>query len=1045
MKLRQKNSKVLAAVLKTLTVHALSFSLLYSPTVAAQNALLDGAGAILNGIQGFGQQMQQQRQQQLAQAQMQSQMQALQPQPVPSQYFPRCAVSKAVTDFPEGACDNPPAPGDQAGVGQLQSFKALSVSYESFFENLLAENQNSGAPQGPQCLKEEAARAEAQIQDKINALQALIGKVNKEIQAFDQANRKIKEQMEDVRSELYGSPADQEDRNKTLLTQFSGTCQTYFAGNNAQIRTRGFSALRDEMDTVNADAGRFKNNSKGYEAELKAMVGGIEKEVKRGGLSVLIASDDVRAAMRESGSTTEFGSLTNVVNAKARNLQRNLEVLQKDLSDVGFEVGLSDFDGDFQEKFKNFSEGSLDYFKKEAVSNCVSGADRTLGTGLTTDQILNGLRHRNFGSGGGPTQTLNNYKAALSEILNSDAFIQDKMNSIAALDRQYGVGNIFIQTKRAGQTDYPTPYGLYQAQIEYCEAQVTQNDTFSTDPSKRSQLNGSYADRIQRAEKALKKALLIEKEFVSELSNAIINRVKNCEGIEYKADSCIMGSSGNSSAIATGNPNFCIAHATTCSNQIQSCFQEADTIVKKKQQQMATLGAQHNAQVSGLVARQEFFLNQIKAQVVADAEFIKRTFPGVAYEFPNDLFVELPEEVMSPKFGVALRGGDSNNSLVKDLPLKMEGLVNILKQQKQKANGFWKDYIAKQTQGMKSDAKKWSQLKEQCNAAIAGYNEAVNMANQAEAEGLGKTAGFCQKFDALASNPMAGCGDADQLFEDSMNISAGLQAANITRQAALEYKQFCNQANNEREAEDQERSSEEDEFLALNDACNDNPEGTDFEDLLAEDVMAQLPSDFRSERELIQKFLNNELEEGVSLPRSLRSTPYYTNVLRPAQRALTGAYSRPSFPEPREGEDNATVEDFEKLFDFTKADYEERYSQENWDKMGFCARHRVHQLFEAAADNNTKNGATFIDEARSEASSLVISGSAPSNAARAIASINTNVTTSDSGRIGERMRGAPCMAQQGYNGAQGFNLNSFDASILGPDASGVLNSITGGR
>ena len=44
--------------------------------------------------------------------------------------------------------------------------------------------------------------------------------------------------------------------------------------------------------------------------------------------------------------------------------------------------------------------------------------------------------------------------------------------------------------------------------------------------------------------------------------------------------------------------------------------------------------------------------------------------------------------------------------------------------------------------------------------------------------------------------------------------------------------------------------------------------------------------------------------------------------------------------------------------------------------------------------------------------------------ARAIASINDSVTTSDSGRIGEQMNGVPCMAQQGNNGAMGGNIFS---------------------
>ena len=63
-------------------------------------------------------------------------------------------------------------------------------------------------------------------------------------------------------------------------------------------------------------------------------------------------------------------------------------------------------------------------------------------------------------------------------------------------------------------------------------------------------------------------------------------------------------------------------------------------------------------------------------------------------------------------------------------------------------------------------------------------------------------------------------------------------------------------------------------------------------------------------------------------------------------------------------------------------------------------------------------------------------------AARAVANAQRRVAQSESGRIGERLNGVPCMAQQGFNGSSGFDINNFDLGILGAQGFDAVNALT---
>jgi len=995
-----------------------------------QQGLMQGLKVGLDMVQGITGQMQQQRMQAMQAQQMQAQMQGLQPQKVPSKYFPQCAVSKAVTDFPEGACAAPPAPGDQAGLSQLQSFRQLSVSYESFFENLLATSQNSPQPVGVQCLEEEKKKVEGQIKDKINGLSILIGNVNKEIQAFKQRNQKVQEAMEKTRAALYGSPKSEDDKKANLLVDLTPACQTFYQSKGKlEARSKGLTGLKDSVEIERDKSTKFINNRTSYVADVRAQMDGIQKEIEANGLSVAASNDTLGQALRnvalDSGKTFDFGSMGNLLGAKVSNFQRDFKNIQRDLSDVGFSINMDDFDGEFQDRFKNFSKGSAQYFRKEMVSDCVSGKSRT-NTGLSTQQIMDGLRHRTLR--GPSTTTLQSYKTALQNILQSDAFIQDKEAAIKRLDQDYGVGEIYIQVQgSAGRSGSVTPYELYRQQIALCEAKLDQDNTFSTESGSRADV--SINDKIEQAERALKKALNLEKSFISDLKQSIYDRVVNCEGIEPSQESCSYGE-GSFSALNPQDSNFCVAAGSTCATQVNGCFSEVATVVTNKETEMKTLAATHNEQVSATVARNEFFLNQIKQQVFADAQLIRRFIPGAHYDVPKDLFVKMPEEILDPSLGVAIA---DPNQMINELPKKLEDLQRMLEGQMKAVDREMTQYIAQQRSGMSKDSKKWSELKNQCIAAINGYNQAVAQANEAQNEAFGKSMEFCQKFRNAATNPGAGCGMAEELYSDVSTIGAGIQNRAAIGASVSEFQAYCNSVNNEGEEDSGPATSTEQAFSLLNDLCQSG-DSSSVLSLLTERAESSIPPSISGEdRTIIEGLLRDPSNRAPasSLSGSVRLSPFYASFILPILELQNSDYDLPELESGGDTEIRSVVEEARN-----------RVTGDDGDARNFCRGYQAHRLTHAF---NEANGGEneFETERYNELKTSVFAPSdgVARSAASALAEAQRRVAQSDSGNIGERMAATPCMAQQGRNGSNGFNLNSFDAGQLGQGGMDIINSL----
>jgi hypothetical protein len=1008
------------------------------PTSAQANdtmSAISGAMGIVN--QGMQQALQQQ-QAAVAQAQMQAAIQKMQPQLVPSKFHPQCRVPMAVSPYPEGGCDDPiSGPQD---LMKVQAFKQLSISYKDYFTKLSAENQNSAAPIGVQCVEEANKRALAQFQDKVNALEALIAQVRKEGQAFEQEQQKIKEEMDKLADTLYRGTAKRNDEgSKNPLQEFTPACQTYFKNEGSTaIRRSGLANYKVQAETYRNEAGTFQNNKGSYVTDIKNQLNTLKTQIKKDGIGPALSGGGIKNLLNLGGKTFNYGSVDTVVNATLANFNRDFQVIKKDLSRVGYNVDIADMDGNFIDRTKRFSQSAGDFFRKEAIAECVNGSG-DMGIGLSTQQIIDGLRHRRTS---GSSTTLRSYKTALQNILDSDAFIEDKMAAIQRLDKRYGVGEVYLQIKGADATSRnTTPYGLYKSQIDACKVRISQDDTFSTSKRLRSQ-GGSVEERINDAERALNKAIKLEQNFVSELTANIYNRVVNCEGLQPSEEQCQAGN-GQNSVMNRSSNRFCIAHASTCAQQTLGCYNEMETLVTKKQEEMKTFGAQWNARVSGLVAKQEFFLNQIKAQVVNDAEFVKRFIPGASYTFPEGLFVEMPREVLNKEYGVSLAGGGNVDALIRDLPKQLDKLKKTLSGQSTLVAKELGEYSRNMRSGIEKDKGKWQQLRTKCEASLNGYNRMLAEQNKRQNEAKGQTNNFCQKYNALAQNPAAGCGQAESLFEDSMNVANGMYNTGATRAMVLEYQQFCESANNESENSGSSRRSnaEADEATnvrALLSACN-RARNNDLISYLRTEIMRKLPAGVSSED---RTALEGVLEGGSSNSRDIASSfssgfydsAYFINYVEPFI-AISGSSQLDIGDAPAtEGEEATNALNAIGGIDGAR----ELITASGEQAMCEAANIELARNTFAECTPNEDPKKCYEDKI-SENTSL--SNSTLKSAAELAGALRRRAVASESGNIGERMRGTPCLAQQGFNGNSGFNLGAFDAGILGGQGAGIINTL----
>lgn len=703
--------------------------------------------------------------------------------------FPACPRPASNPAIPKGACSSV---GDQNSLMQANFFKNLANQYSEFYDYHLSTSQDSPQAVGLKCIEDSSKKLESDLVEKANTLQGLMDLIKKNQQRFAEENETLKRQMKLLNIELNGGTSNDIDTKNTDYTKFFPGCSGIIPQSALVGPKRGLYGIRDSMNSsgMRKQSQDFVTNQGLYEKDIEKTVEKMMKDLSENGIADWIEGGATPTKWSRGG-TTQFKGMDNIIQEEVRELQLARKRIEKDLKKFNYVPPR--FDKNFADNFNDFASGAQEYFKREYINNCAtkSGDVGAKGLGMDKETILKGIVNTVNKSGG---TTSRNYKKSVSEILDSDDFLEDKILELKKLDRIYGEGTLKVKYLDGNtSTAYDTVYDLLTKSIQNCEKEYKHSNVFSKNKGKIE----SQAKKAKKAQASLNELSQLYRTFTSKLATAIKDKVKYCSGSQLKEGSCSPNSLNPSS------PGFCISHASQCAVKTRSCYQQADNFIKDRTNKLKASQLTYNKRVEDLVANQENFLAGIKSQVAADSAYLKAFFPGANFILPPELAVAMPAPADSP-YGVQLRGGGSL-SFLKNLPEQIKKLQKALLKQGDKAMLETKDFMNKQEKIMKDNKAKFEQLSENCSKAMAAFQEKSQKSAGEQAKAMGeqgqKTGEFCLKYNRLRNtNPAAGC-DGDNspsaLYDEAIKISAQLNNSDSIMNKLGAYERVCAQSQNE--------------------------------------------------------------------------------------------------------------------------------------------------------------------------------------------------------------------------------------------------------
>ncbi|MFX3675638.1 MAG: hypothetical protein ACN6I6_01245 [bacterium] len=757
---------------------------------------------IMQGIQGVAGAVQQ--------AQMQAQMMTpidLSPsmmRNVPSDRIPaplnKCVIPQA----------NIPMPRYCEQLGPVQEYTqpmglAASPSYKGFMQTsefakktildldrMLDEGKNefsNGAITGVQCLKDSLTKEKTRQQGILNAIQSQIDKLSLRNKQFKEQVKLVEMEMDKITRELTGQPEGKSghvsDTINPPIKYFPPNCQKLVEKTSASVQRIGLVALKESSFKPTAiSGGEFLANQQIYKNDIQRFINQSRDFISKNGID----------SFRESGLPNFKGNekllqrIAQSIGPINQRIANEETKIRAELKKVGYDA--PSLDKNFSSDFAAFKSDSKEYFRKKYVSDCVTGGNN----GLTLDPktILDALRQESTNNQG---TTILSYKAALENILNSDSFVEDKIQQLKALDASYGEGNITITLSNSkAKLERMPPYMYFQNAVSACTADYNDDKTFSTSAQGR-----SYATQVERAEAYLNDLKKLNDTYVAQMTEGIVDEVVNCSGRATEAGSCKLGGDNSFDVSSKG---FCFASAQSCATEVNNCFAIADQLVQKKTAELTASADKFNGIVEGLFNDQARFFAEFKSSVMQEAGLLNALVPGADFKFPEDMFISLPELVLSN--GVYVRGGSSAaiEAQLSQAATKMKALKQELQNQGRLAETQLKNYIREQESNIKENRDNFKKVVTACDQRLQEAEAVTNNFNakmQEEEEKKKTAAGdFCRRFYNLSTNPTAACGDVEELYESS--IRAAQMVAPSARRYTNDLRNLCTETQSEREA-----------------------------------------------------------------------------------------------------------------------------------------------------------------------------------------------------------------------------------------------------
>ncbi len=952
------------------------------------------------------------------------------PQTSTSKYFPECQVPMAVSPIPPNACAYPPAPGDQAGLQALQQWLGLTGQYESHFRIHAADNQNTrNAPEamitggppsiGASCLNDALKRRQDQLQGSINEINEMIAQMKR---ADQEAKRQLEEAMNNIQDTahvLYGNRNEGPNaKGKNFHALFSPGCQELIGTENlASAKSSGLTGLRDQvLSTPQQMANRFTNseNRQGHIEDIRGQLEQLKQEIERYGME---AWEPNYQSILGVGKTN-YPGIERAMQREKVKIDREINKVREDLKTVGFELPKADHQ--FRDRMTAFAQSSKGFFERKFIESCFNR-----NPSFGQQSILERLRHNSTGNRG---TVLINYRNALKEILESNTSMEQKIQDMQSLDASYGAGAVTLRTQSAsGSGSFVPPYALFREQINRCRGEMYQDSASSNAAGIE-----SMAVTIDKSDQSIKQALKLERSFASEFYNSLYDEIVNCSGQSVKTSTCNLNQAA--SVLEPSGENFCVGHATECGTRINACHASTSQIIQEYESKRDAEAARYNTTMQQLERSQKALLDQVKTKVMTLAQEVNKQLAGTQIEWPQDLVIEETQESIVEGLGVKLKGGGQLD-ILEQVPQKMQLLINSMQQQKAAAIQEMNDYIQKQKKGWGEEARRWAELKQKCQQVFTAYQKGLQDHTTAQNEQLQQAQNFCLKYDSLRQNPCAGCDSVDELFADAMTAVAFINPEALDE--INQFKYHCKTCNNEALPYDGNPFSPSsdlnpaDRFL---DSCEENDDdwAQILDDMKSRALDAIPVQDFNDEdyQAIVESIEDNS--KIVELDREIKRTPFGRFVLSNLKRFHDLENSG--------GVPVNSIQENEISSDYLKERLRESKdilgsSNSNTDKVkNLCQaqkyQHSMRAISECKSADEGKYRSCYQEEIEKESEM----GRTFKKAGQILNTLDRAELAIKNQDLGELLGDTPCMAIQGYNGAEGGKDSSFrelDDAILG--------------
>ncbi len=711
--------------------------------------------------------------------------------PIQAMYFPQCTISQAQTNLPEGMCDN------VADAGSYQMASAIikvSDQYDTYFDQLLSEAQNSTYPVGLKCLKDSYRKEMNALQQKINYLTNLTTKINEQDKLFKEELKKITNEMDQINYELTGGSKD-----KSLDQRTTDIAKKYFNNNSAcqsvlnsaaYTSGNGLMGVLDSMTQPSANTGISMRDlasdtiakEDSYKTSINTQIDRLLNKVNKYGVSDLESTFNINELTR--GGLVQFDGMQELITQEVGNLnvarKRAAEYLKKEM-----DYDLPAFDNNFSSNISTFAAQATTHFKKLSIDKCVTG-----GLGLSQQDVISNLKIKGKG-------TSQNYKDALIVILNDDTFMEDKLDQIAALDKQYGIGTATITVKEGGGKKSYTPYTYYKEVVSRCESDYESGKTVSATGGSTT----SDKQKVKQAQKYINEMKNLESNFTADISSAIKAQYLECSSATTGTGSC------DENAMNPKDKGFCVNKAVKCAVNVNSCLAHTQNIVKTKKAQMEKAAKIYNAKVAQMAERKRSLLNNETIKAIFNAEWYGKYFNNSPYQLPENLTIPTPE-LANSAYGVQLRGGDKMAFLDPENPENLGEQINKIKDllvnQSKEVESVVSDYIKAQETAMQNNKKNWANIKKTCKTAMANYKQQISKVNAENAKAQGETnakiSSFCRRYSVKPT--CGGTNSPSALMEESLEIASYINPEALSYLAEAERHCLDTQEDSDKDEED---------------------------------------------------------------------------------------------------------------------------------------------------------------------------------------------------------------------------------------------------